>query len=245
MSDPRDVILRPVVSEKSYALLDQGVYTFVVAPGRQQDRDPPRGRGDLRRQGRQRQHAQPAGQAQAQPQASRPSAAARHQARHRDPGPRPEHPYLRGLKLHAASQAQAHQRRPALPDRLRFRRRSRDPTGEEPPRPQAEHRGAQRLRPQDGPPSRWRPQAAVPHDRLQADQGRRAGHGGRHRVRPKPQRPDLPCCTTTTARSATSWPRPGWGSVTCCAAVRAPTSAPVTPSRCGSSRSARSSTTSS
>ena len=32
MSDPRDVILRPVVSEKSYALLDAGVYTFVVAP---------------------------------------------------------------------------------------------------------------------------------------------------------------------------------------------------------------------
>ena len=31
MSD-HDVILRPVVSEKSYALLDQGVYTFVVAP---------------------------------------------------------------------------------------------------------------------------------------------------------------------------------------------------------------------
>jgi len=28
----RDVILRPVVSEKSYALIDQGVYTFVVAP---------------------------------------------------------------------------------------------------------------------------------------------------------------------------------------------------------------------
>src|ERR1700722_7155314 len=32
MSDPRQVIRRPVVSEKSYALLDQGVYTFVVAP---------------------------------------------------------------------------------------------------------------------------------------------------------------------------------------------------------------------
>ena len=30
--DPRNVILRPVVSEKSYALLDAGVYTFVVAP---------------------------------------------------------------------------------------------------------------------------------------------------------------------------------------------------------------------
>lgn len=31
MSDPRDVILRPVVSEKSYALLDRGVYVFEVA----------------------------------------------------------------------------------------------------------------------------------------------------------------------------------------------------------------------
>ncbi len=32
MKDPRDVILRPVVSEKSYGLLDTGVYTFEVAP---------------------------------------------------------------------------------------------------------------------------------------------------------------------------------------------------------------------
>jgi large subunit ribosomal protein L23 len=31
MKDPRDVILRPVVSEKSYGLIDGGVYTFVVA----------------------------------------------------------------------------------------------------------------------------------------------------------------------------------------------------------------------
>ncbi|HKN89889.1 MAG TPA: 50S ribosomal protein L23 [Acidimicrobiia bacterium] len=30
--DPRDIILKPVVSEKSYALLDRNVYTFVVAP---------------------------------------------------------------------------------------------------------------------------------------------------------------------------------------------------------------------
>lgn len=30
--DHRDVILRPVVSEKSYNLLDEGKYTFVVAP---------------------------------------------------------------------------------------------------------------------------------------------------------------------------------------------------------------------
>ena len=30
MKEPRDIIIRPVVSEKSYALLDNGVYTFVV-----------------------------------------------------------------------------------------------------------------------------------------------------------------------------------------------------------------------
>jgi large subunit ribosomal protein L23 len=32
VSDPRDVLLRPVVSEKSFALIDHNVYTFVVAP---------------------------------------------------------------------------------------------------------------------------------------------------------------------------------------------------------------------
>lgn len=32
MNDPRDVIIEPVVSEKSYALLEQNVYTFVVSP---------------------------------------------------------------------------------------------------------------------------------------------------------------------------------------------------------------------
>ncbi|MDP9068529.1 MAG: 50S ribosomal protein L23 [Actinomycetota bacterium] len=30
--DPRDVILAPVVSEKSYSLLDQNAYTFYVHP---------------------------------------------------------------------------------------------------------------------------------------------------------------------------------------------------------------------
>jgi large subunit ribosomal protein L23 len=32
MRSHRDVIVRPVVSEKSYTLLDDNVYTFVVAP---------------------------------------------------------------------------------------------------------------------------------------------------------------------------------------------------------------------
>ena len=32
MNDPRSIIIRPVVSEKSYGLLEGGVYTFVVDP---------------------------------------------------------------------------------------------------------------------------------------------------------------------------------------------------------------------
>ena len=31
-SDPRDIILSPVVSEKSYSLLDNNTYTFLVHP---------------------------------------------------------------------------------------------------------------------------------------------------------------------------------------------------------------------
>ncbi|CAB4888663.1 MAG: 50S ribosomal protein L23 [Actinobacteria bacterium] len=30
--NPRDVIISPVVSEKSYSLIDQGKYTFIVDP---------------------------------------------------------------------------------------------------------------------------------------------------------------------------------------------------------------------
>ena len=32
MKDPRDIILGPVVSEKSYGLMDQNTYTFYVHP---------------------------------------------------------------------------------------------------------------------------------------------------------------------------------------------------------------------
>ena len=32
MKDPRDIILAPVVSEKSYELMETGVYTFKVHP---------------------------------------------------------------------------------------------------------------------------------------------------------------------------------------------------------------------
>ncbi|HSU71190.1 MAG TPA: 50S ribosomal protein L23 [Micrococcaceae bacterium] len=32
IKDPRDVIIAPVVSEKSYGLIDEGKYTFLVDP---------------------------------------------------------------------------------------------------------------------------------------------------------------------------------------------------------------------
>ena len=32
IADPRDIIIRPVVSEKSYGLLESGSYTFEVRP---------------------------------------------------------------------------------------------------------------------------------------------------------------------------------------------------------------------
>lgn len=32
LADPRDIILAPVISEKSYGLLDDNVYTFLVRP---------------------------------------------------------------------------------------------------------------------------------------------------------------------------------------------------------------------
>ncbi|MCC9144896.1 MULTISPECIES: 50S ribosomal protein L23 [unclassified Arthrobacter] len=32
VKDPRDVVLAPVVSEKSYGLIDEGKYTFLVDP---------------------------------------------------------------------------------------------------------------------------------------------------------------------------------------------------------------------
>jgi large subunit ribosomal protein L23 len=32
IADPRDVLLAPVISEKSYGLVDEGKYTFLVSP---------------------------------------------------------------------------------------------------------------------------------------------------------------------------------------------------------------------
>ena len=51
LMDASQVIIRPVVSEKSYVLAATDKYTFRVHAGRAQDADPPGRRGALRRQG--------------------------------------------------------------------------------------------------------------------------------------------------------------------------------------------------
>ena len=51
MKDPRDIILAPVVSEKSYALIETGRLHVQGAPVGQQAGDPRRRRGDLGRRG--------------------------------------------------------------------------------------------------------------------------------------------------------------------------------------------------
>ena len=39
IDDPRDVLLKPMISEKSYRLLDDGKYTFLVATEAAEDGD--------------------------------------------------------------------------------------------------------------------------------------------------------------------------------------------------------------
>jgi large subunit ribosomal protein L23 len=44
MKDPRDVIVRPVISEKTYGLLDENKYTFIVDPAATRPRSSRRSR---------------------------------------------------------------------------------------------------------------------------------------------------------------------------------------------------------
>ena len=111
--------------------------------------------------------------------------------------------------------------------------------------PKPSHRRSQQPRPQDRAPPRRRPQAAVPDHRLQAGQGRRAGQGGGHRVRPEPQRPHRTAPLRRRREALHPGPGPGRRSATCSSPARARRSARATPCRCATSRSVRPSTTSS
>ena len=93
IADPRDVIVAPVVSEKSYSELNQNWYTFLVHPDANKTADQDRDPADLQRPRPDGQHAQPRGQAQADPHRLRQAQG--HQAGDREAGRR--RPY-RGLR---------------------------------------------------------------------------------------------------------------------------------------------------
>ena len=118
---------RPVVSEKSYALIEHRASTRSRShpdASKPEIRDAVEAIFDVKvAQG---EHPQPQGQAQAQPQdAFTYGTASRHQAGHRHPRRGRDDRPLPGIEVehrHGTSQAQAHQPRPTVPDGLRLLR---------------------------------------------------------------------------------------------------------------------------
>ena len=96
---PRDIIVRPVVSEKSYAVVRRQRLHVRRGARREQDRDPQGGRGDLQRPRHQREHDQPQGQAQAQPALRHLVGPSRSAPRHRVTRRRRPHRNLRELTV--------------------------------------------------------------------------------------------------------------------------------------------------
>ena len=86
-------------------------------------------------------------------------------------------------------------------------------------------------------PPRRRPQAPVPRRRLPAEQGRRAGEGRGHRVRPEPQRADRAAPLPRRREALHPRPERRRASATCSRAARARRSVPATRCRCATSRS--------
>ncbi len=82
IADPRDILLAPVVSEKSYGLLEERQYTFVVRPDANKTEIKIAVEKVFGGQGSQRQHAEPPPR-QAQALQGRLRQAQGHQARDR------------------------------------------------------------------------------------------------------------------------------------------------------------------
>ena len=91
--DHRDVLIAPVVSEKSYGLLDANKYTFLVRPDANKTEIKIAVEKVFNVKVTVGQHAQPPGQDAPDPQ--RAGQAQGHQARHRQPRRGPPHRHLR------------------------------------------------------------------------------------------------------------------------------------------------------
>ena len=243
--DPRDIIIRPVVSEKSYAGYDLNVYTFVVAPDANKIEIRNAVEQLFARAGREGPHDQPQGQAQAQPQHRRVQRTGAPEAGHRHPRRRRgTHRHLREL-TDAHPQTQADESRAPVPDVVRLRRGHEDQAREVADEAEAEDRRSQLVRPHDVAPPRRRSQAALPHRRLPPEQGRRAREGRGDRVRPEPQRAHRAAALPRRREALHHRPAGPRGRRRWCRAARAARSASATRCRCATSRSAPRCTTSS
>ena len=212
---------------------------------REQDRDQRRGRDDLRTSRSRGEHAQPQGQAQAQP-AHRHRASGPTPSAPSSPSPRATDRALRdGEASHGHSQAQAHQPGPPVPDVSDFAEIT-TATPEKSLLGRSSSSGGRNIHGRmTSPPPGRRPQAAVPHHRLQAEQGRRAGQGRAHRVRPEPQRRIALLHYLDGEKRYILAPAGREVGDTAAERARARRSGPATRCRCATSRSAPSCTTSS
>ena len=210
--DASQVIIRPVVSEKSYVLIAEiGKYTFRVHADahKTQIRQAVEQLFDVKV--RRRPHRVGQEQAEAPRRLRRPHAhveegdRAARAGRHDPDLPGP----ARAELSNADPQAKADEPRRRFVDLSRLRRDHAQRAREVARRGPDEVRRPQRARPQDRPPPRRRRQAALPRDRLQAPQGRRAGEGRARSSTTPTAPPTSRCCTTSTARSATSSRRSG------------------------------------
>ena len=202
IADPRDILLAPVISEKSYGLLDENKYTFLVRPDANKTQIKiaveqvfgvkVTGVNTLNRQGKQRRTRvgrRPAG---------------RHQARGRQRRRRPAHRHLRRSGLLAAAGRRQGLTTPwesaSTSRRRRVAAARASPTSSRSPGPSRRSRWCARCTSKGGRNNAGRvttrhqggghKRAFRVIDFRRARQGRRAGQGRAHRVRPEPHRAD-------------------------------------------------------
>ena len=209
----RSVIIRPIVSEKSYALLAANKYTFRVHDRRPQDADPPGRRGDLRRARARRAHDEREVEAEAPRLHVRPHARVEEggrRARTRTTTSSSSR-VRRWASSRWPSSAQAHLARPPLRDLVDRAEVTQEGAREVARRGAHEVRRAQHARPHHlAPPRRRREAPATARSTSSAARTacpRRSPRSSTTRTAPPTSR----CSTTPTARSATSSRRSGCG----------------------------------
>ncbi len=203
-----NVLIQPHVSEKAATVTEKAnQYVFRVRDDASKAEVKQRGRAHVRGQGRGRQSAQQAGQdaplQERGRQAQRLQEGLRALGR---PGSRSTSPAQRSKESKAMALIKMKPTSPGTRfvvkiDRSHLHKGGplESLTDEEEP-----HRRAQSFRPADHAPHRRRPQAALPHRRFQARQGRHSGRRRAARIRSEPHRRTSRWCCTRTASAATS-----------------------------------------